>query len=178
VQPGCYTASQAKLQYNEKKAGREKLSAQWKGIGNALYATDFGDPVTGNASVAVCIYDDGGALVGEMIVDRAGELCDGKECWKQKGDKAYGYKDKNNTADGISKLEYPRWIDSSAKAKAAAKGKNNSTKSQLSLPTGTVAALTGGTSATMQLHTSYGFCVSADVVMTKDDGSQYKAQKK
>jgi hypothetical protein len=38
--------------------------------------------------------------------------------------------------------------------------------------------LTGDSTPTIQLHTSYGFCATATVAVTKDDGLQYKAQKK
>ena len=65
-----------------------------------------------------------------------------------------------------------------SKGRADAKGKNNSAKAQMSLPTNVVPALSGNVTPTIQLLTSDGFCVSVTVAVTKDDGLQYKAQKK
>jgi hypothetical protein len=175
-QAECLTATQGKLQYSEKKAGKEKVKLQWKGITAETQQSDFGDPATSDTSVALCIYDDTGMLVEDMIVDRAGQTCVGKECWKVKGDKGYGYKDKDNSADGVSKIGYAS--GTASKGKADAKGKNNSTKAQSALPIGVVSNLTGNVAPTIQMLTSNGFCVSAVVTPTKDDGLQYKAQKK
>jgi hypothetical protein len=63
------------------------------------------------------------------------------------------------------------------RGKADAKGKNNPTKGQASLPTGVVADLTTNVTPTIQMITSDGFCVSATMTQVKkDQNNQYKAQ--
>jgi hypothetical protein len=175
--PSCLTAAQGRLDYSEKKAGKEKMKLQWKRIATATVQGDFGDPVGGETGVALCIYNDANSLVRAFTVDRAGGQCAGKPCWKAKGTKGYGYKDKESSSDGISKLGYGS--GEAAKGKADAKGKNNASKSQTALPTGVVASLAGNTAPTIQMLTSDGLCVGATMTeVKKDDGLRYKAQKK
>jgi hypothetical protein len=173
----CIAAGRAKLDVDEKKAGKEKMKLQWKKLADATVQGDFGDPVGGTTAVALCIYDDSNALLQELLVDRAGEQCTGKDCWKAKGTKGYGYKDKDNASDGISKIGYKS--GDAGKGKADAKGKNNSAKSQTSLPTGVVTKLAGNTAPTIQMRTSDGFCATATMnTVKKDDGTRYSAQLK
>ncbi len=177
MRTNCAGAKQAKFQYNEKKPGKEKMSMQWRSFGQAPPVPDLGDPVTGDTKVAVCIYDDAETLVAQLMVDRAGQTCGAKPCWVAKGSTAYGYKDGEGGADGISSLEYPQIVTGEYRSKAAAKGSNNATKGQSALPVGVVAALAGSVSPTVQLHTSAGFCVSADYFsVTRDDGRQFQAR--
>jgi len=175
--PGCLVAAQAKLQSNEKNLGKEKLKLQWKKVASATTAAAFGAPVTGATAVALCLYDDGDTLLESFEIARGGQLCAGKPCWKAKGDKGFGYKDKASTSDGIAKLGYK--AGDPGKGKADVKGANKATKGLISLPTGLVAALSGNTAPTMQLITSNGLCIGATLTeVKKDDGLQYQAQKK
>jgi len=65
------------------------------------------------------------------------------------------------------------------KGGASAQGKNDAGKGLMALPTHIVAALAGQTQPTLQIVTSNGFCVGATMTdVTKDDGLQFKAQKK
>jgi len=172
--PGCIGAVRAKMQYSEKSAGREKMKIQWSAVADATVQADFGDPVDGATGIAACIYDDGGVLVAQFQIDRAGQLCDGKPCWKKKGAKGYGYKDKGGTADGTGKLSL--LAGEAGRGKASISGKNNSTKGQADLPTGVVADLTLNIEPTLQIIAGDGVCVSAKInSVTKDDGFQYKA---
>lgn len=176
-EPVCLEAAQAKLQYSEKSVGKEKMKLQWKNVSSTTTQGDFGDPVDGLTSVALCIYDDANVLVQDFIVDRAGQTCAGKPCWSAKGTKGYGYKDKETIADGISKIGYSAGV--AGKGKADGAGKNNAAKGQTVLPTGVVAALSGNGNPTIQLLTSDGLCIGATISnVTKDDGVQYQAQKK
>ena len=85
--------------------------------------------------------------------------------------------DKPGSADGIVKIAFKGGL--AGKGQASAQGKNDAKKGYTSLPTGLVAALTGSTSPTIQLVTSDGLCVGAKMnKVGKDDGQQYKAQKK
>lgn len=176
-QPNCNAAAQAKLDINEKKTGKEKMKLQWKKLAGATTQLGFGDPVAGTTAVTLCIYNDGDGLVEEYIVDRAGDQCAGKDCWKAKGTKGYGYKDKDNFADGISKLSFK--TGAAGGGKADAKGKNNAAKSQNSLPVGVVTKLNGNIAPRIQMLTSNNFCVSATMTdVKKDDATRYSAQLK
>ena len=177
-QSDCYEAAKAKLSYKETKPGREALLILWKGLGASDRQTGFGDPVNATSSVAVCIYDESGGLVEDLLVDRAGADCQERACWRPLKDKAYVYGDVVGSADGVSKLEYPQYLDNAAKGKALVKGKNNESEAQLSLPTGIAGALMGNTSATIQMITSYGFCASAVVQATTDKGDLFRAKKR
>jgi len=172
--PGCLVAGQAKLELNEKVAGKEKLKLQWKGVTTPVTVGDFGNPVSGTTAVRLCVYDDAEALVESLEVARAQALCAGKPCWKAKGTKGWGYADKLASADGISKIGYSS--GDAGKGKADAKGANTAAKGQASLPTGLVAALAGNASPTMQLTTSDGLCIGATLAVKKDEGGLYQAQ--
>ena len=84
--------------------GKERLIAKLL-KGPALTQADFGDPVSGSTVYDVCIYDDTGALAGQLQVDRAGELCAGKECFRSLGPKGYSYEDKDTSADGVQMIQ-------------------------------------------------------------------------
>lgn len=87
---GCVPAAQAQLDVNEKSTGKEKLKLQWKGVSAEATVADFGDPLAGSTVPAICLYADGGALAGSYVVDRSGDYCAGKPCWKAKGTKGLG----------------------------------------------------------------------------------------
>ena len=175
--PSCLPAAQAKLQADEKTAGKEKLQLQWKKIAPATTRASFGDPVTGNTVAVACVFDDGGAFVGEYLVDRGSQTCDGKPCWKLTGKEGYAYSDKTASASGIAKMKFAGGDPN--KGQAAAQGKNDAGKGLSSLPTGLVGALTGNTAPTIELVTNDGLCVGATMnKVTKDEGGQYKAQRK
>jgi cysteine-rich repeat protein len=175
--PSCLDAAQAQIESSEETAGKEQLKLQWKNVTTPTTQNAFGDPVNGTTRVALCLYDDGGALIRGFVVDRAGQVCAGKPCWKARGTKGYGYKDKNTTSDGIAKIDYGAGGAGEGKANAA--GKNSAPKSQTALPTGIVAGLAGNTHPMIQLVTSDGFCLGATMTdVTKDNGLEYKARKK
>jgi hypothetical protein len=176
-QSTCLEATQAKLQYSEKVAGKEKAKLQWRKIAAATAQGDFGDPVAADTAATACIYDDSGSLVTGLVIDRAGQLCDGKPCWKALATKGWLYKDKLASTDGISKILFK--AGDPGKGKGSVSGKNNPKKGQTALPIGVVGALTQNATPTIQLVTSDGFCVSATITeVKKDDGLQYQAQKK
>ena len=175
--PLCLVAAQAQLQANEKKAGNEKLKLQWKKIAAATTRASFGDPVADTTMAVLCVFKDNGTLVKEYLVDRGSQICGTKPCWKLTGKQGLAYQDKPASAAGIVKLAFKG--GDAGKGQASAQGKNDSKKSFTSLPTGLVTALTGNTTPTIQLVTSDGLCVGAKMnKVGKDDGLQYKAQKK
>jgi hypothetical protein len=132
------------LLVKENKPGKEKLLAKLI-KGPAVDQLDLGSPLApGGSAHTVCVYDDADAVVGRMDVDRAGDDCGGKPCWKAIGGappdgKGYLYKDGGASADGI-KILLMKGGDA-GKSKILIKGANNSSKGQTSLPAGIAAGL-------------------------------------
>lgn len=158
----CRAAAKASLSISEKAAGKEKLSLNLSGFSAATTQADFGNPVSGDSSYAVCIYDDAATLVGELAVERAQLLCGTKKltpCWKAQSTTGYGFKDAAGVSDGVRKL--------SAASGAAGKGtialsaSNNAAKDQIGMPTGLTDALAGTTSALVQVNTGDEDCYGA-----------------
>jgi hypothetical protein len=172
------------LLVSERRPGRERIIAKWL-RGPELAGTDLGNPLgSGGTAYSMCVYTDAGRLAGSYSVDRAGATCGTKDCWKNlgrppgdPGHKGYRYRDRGASSDGIA-LVLVRAGDA-GRSKAAIKGKNNSAKGQLALPTGVAAALTGSTSATVQLLASnVPECISVELTdVSRNDASQFKARK-
>jgi hypothetical protein len=150
--PSLCTGGFAKgILLKKEAAGKEKLIAKML-KGPAIAQTDLGNPLSGGGTkYNLCIYDDTPNLVGEVIVDRAGDMtCSGgaTACWAAIGGappagKGYSYKDGDLSADGVGKILAKGGTGSS---KILVKGKGTN------LPTGTTAALTTTTSVTLQLR--------------------------
>ncbi len=175
--PSCLAAAQARLQASEKTPGKESLKLQWKKVEDVSTQGAFGDPVHGTTRVAVCLYGDANQLIRGLLIDRAGQNCGEKPCWKATGTKGYGYQDKAASSDGFRKVSFA--AGAAGKGKADAQAANNAAKGQTALPSGLVAALSGNFHPTVQLVTTDGFCVGATMTeATKDDGLSYDARKK
>jgi hypothetical protein len=172
----CVAASQARLDANEKTPGRERLKLQWRRLATATTPAGFGDPVAGTTRIALCLYDDAGALVRGLVVDRAGDLCAGSACWRATGTHGYRYQDRLAASAGVTKIGYLSGSTGTGKADAAAA--NNASRGQTALPPGIVAGLAGNTAPTVQLVTSDGFCVGATMTdVLRDEGGLYKARR-
>jgi CSLREA domain-containing protein len=183
-EPGCLDSfGSAKLAVSDKKAGKESLKIGLS-KGPAFEGDDLGNPLApGGTDYFVCIYNGAGALAQQYAVARAGDTCDGKPCWSSIGSippgdvghKGYKYKDALITSDGIAGMSLKP--GGAGKSKIGVKGKNNSAKSQTSLPTGVAAALAGSSSVIVQLTGSDATsCVSATLGnVSQDDGSSFKA---
>ena len=118
--PGCQSGfGGGLLSMKASVPGKEKLIAKLL-HGPALAQTDLGNPLdaaqggTGTA-YALCVYAGTASLAGSVVVDRAGDVCAGKPCWKPIGKapndpsgpgKGYKYKDGSLAADGVLKLLY------------------------------------------------------------------------
>lgn len=170
---GCEAAAKGSLSISEKKPGKEKLKAVLSKLTGGATQADFGDPVGGDTRVDLCIYDGSDAFVGELVVDRAGELCDPKQkpCWKAVKDQGFSYSDKAAEASGVKKI--------SLKGGPAGKGKLQVDAGNQggTFPTGLAAALQGATGAAVQLHTSDGACFEAPLNdVKKADGVEFKAK--
>jgi hypothetical protein len=189
------TLQKGLLLVNEKKPGKEKVIAKFI-KGPALSQTDFGNPLeVGGTAYDLCIYDAFDNLAGSFHVDRAGDLCAGKDCWKKLGKlppdgKGYKYKDKDLASDGALVLKMKG--GSAGKSKVIFKAKNKAPN--LNIPTGIAAALAagvpagssakvqfvanglpGGSAAGMMAGTT---CLQLDLAdVKKNDGVTFKAKK-
>jgi hypothetical protein len=170
---GCGDAGRASLSISEKTAGKERLKASLSQLLDGASQADFGDPVAGETRVDVCLYDGTGAFAGELVVERAGELCGPKQkpCWKPIKTQGFSYADKDAAASGVSKLSLKGGAPGKGKLQAQAGNQGGA------FPTGLAAALQGETSARIQLVTSDGACFEAALVEVKTaDGVQFKAK--
>jgi len=85
--------------------GRQ-LSWKWE-RGAPTPLADLGDPVSGGAGYALCVYDTAGGTAS--IVLRAAApaqgMCRGRPCWKAVGARGFRYTDKDGTPAGIVALK-------------------------------------------------------------------------
>jgi cysteine-rich repeat protein len=171
---GCVDAGKASLSVVESKPGKEKLKLALKKLGAAVPLADLGDPVAGATRYDVCIYREGNTLAGELSVDRAGESCGSKPCWKAAGAAGFKYKDAAAAASGVTKLVLKSGdADKGAVSLSAA---NRTDRGQDALPKGIAAALEGALSATVQVHTDVPSCFEAQLGNPKQaDPDRFKA---
>ncbi len=175
--PHCNQAARAKLEYDERRPGKEKMKLRWRRMAQTAAREDFGDPVGGNTSVALCIYNDAGRLLQQFSIDRAGQYCGAAPCWKPVGGGGYRYRDKTGSAGGVTSVRYVS--GAAGKGRADAKGKNNAAKGQSRLPVGVAASLSGSRSPTIQMISSTGLCAGATMTAVKTDtGAVYSARRK
>lgn len=143
--------------------------------GPAATQMDLGHPLAaGGTAYSMCIYDGQDVLVAEMRVARAGDLCNGKDCWKTAGGnppngKGYKYNDKHQASSGVLKMQLIGGDAGKTKVVFAGRG--------LDLPDGVPGALMGSTSATVQLRGSDATqCLAATVTqISKQEGDRFKA---
>jgi len=173
---GCSPVLKGLFQAKEAPVGKEKLIAKFIG-GPALTQADFGDPGSFlGTAYSVCIYTGtAGALVGEVNVDRAADVCGTAACWDDIGGtlptgKGFKYKDDAGDADGVSKMLLKGGVAGKSKALVKGKGPN--------LPDGIAAALQSASSVTVQLRASDApACLSAALAnIVKQDADFFKAK--
>jgi hypothetical protein len=153
--PGCIAGAKGRLAIDERKQGKEKLTFSLGKLAAASEPRDLGDPAGGSTRFDLCLYDDAGARIGALAVDRAGESCGAKPCWKALKS-GFQYADPEAAASGVVKLVAKS--GAAGKGKLSLKGRNQTARGQASLPTGLAAALAGGGGATAQLVASDGVC--------------------
>jgi hypothetical protein len=175
--PDCEASAKAKLAVSEKKAGKEKLSAQLQSFGVATTQADLGSPLAGDTRYTLCVYTAADALAAALVVDRAGEVCGpkAKPCFKDKGGKGWSYKDPAAAASGVRALGAAS--GPAGKGKLLVKAGNNAARGRNALPTGVAAALQAASSATLQLLVSDGACFGAALSSVRvADGVLFKAK--
>lgn len=183
VASGCLDWFQkGAFQVTEKALSREKLLAKFT-KGPEIQQTEWGNPLeAGGTAYELCVFDDSENLVGSLHVDRADDLCDGKDCWKEIGKeppngKGYKFKDKGTTSDGTIAIKLKGGPTGKSQVLWKANNKNGV------MPTGLAAALHAGVpeggSATVQVHAIPGpLCVSMTLSdIKKNDGQVFKAKK-
>ena len=168
------------LEVDERKQGKERLSAGLR-RGPALTQTEFGDPlVAEGTAVALCVYDDAGARVAELEVDRAGGTCGARPCWKPIGKpppagKGFAYKDPKASSDGVRSFSLKAGVED--RSTLACSAGNRSGKGQTAFPAGIAAALVGTESVQLQVHTSEGACFSHTLVeITRQEDDRFEAR--
>jgi hypothetical protein len=160
---GCVAAGKANLSVNERNPGGERLKGTLQNLAGTTTQANFGDPVGGSTRYDVCIYNQAGSLVAEMTVDRAGQTCGTRPCWKPVGTVGYRYTDKNAGADGIKSIVAKSGAFGRGSVKL--KGANRLSKGQTSLPTGIAGQLQTG--ATLQVVTDDAACFDAVVTTVR-----------
>jgi len=164
---------------NEKSPGQEKLKATLARGPNVTQA-DFGDPSAADGTVvALYVFDDDGQ-VAALAIDRAGESCGTKPCWKAldgvpPNGKGFRYEDAARSASGVRSLELEGGV--AGKSSIALSAANRATKGQTTLPTGIAQALSDTSSVTLQLHTSEGACFSTTLFdVIRQEPGYFKAR--
>jgi hypothetical protein len=167
---GCIAAGKASLSIDEKTPGKEKLKLSLSKLVPMVAQSQFGDPVSGTTSYAVCVYNASNLLVGSYKVSRGGDTCVGEPCWSAVKTTGFKYGDKDLTADGIDKIQFGG--GDAGKGKIKLSGKNSAS----TLPTGIAAMLNGATQATVQIVTSDSECFGMALPTVKTaDGTVFKA---
>lgn len=166
----CQPSQRGSLVVDERKAGKEQLVAQIK-KGPDQSLEDLGSPLLSDGTAySLCIYDDQDALVEALHVDRAGEFCGRRSCWKQAGLR-YGFKDPDLESDGVAVLTLRS--GNRGAASSVLKARNDAAKGRTSLPTGIAARLDSSEGrVTLQL---VGNDAQACFSVTLDDVRQHEA---
>jgi hypothetical protein len=162
---GCVNASKVLLKINERRPGHEKLDVKLGVFESRLELADFGDPVDGSTRYDLCLYDVKGSVLAGWVVDRGGDLCRGKPCWKALGIR-YRFKDPLFEPDGVGRIELKQ-AKARSTGKVTLKGAN--TNRAQNLPTGVSSLLAGQPGALVQLLASDAQCFHAGVVTKRAD---------
>jgi hypothetical protein len=167
----CTGAGKAKLQIIEKSAGKEKAKFILSKLVPAVAQADFGDPVGGTTSYALCVYDGSDTLVATYEPGRGMDFCDINFCWSAWKDFGYQYKDKTLSIGGFKKVQLKGGDAGKGKVKLIASNKEGT------LTTGVAPILAGQSSATAQFINIDGDCFGmAMTEVKKADGLLFKAQ--
>ena len=165
-------ATRGALLIDEKTPARPRLKVLMKGLTASLAAADFGDPVAGGTSYAVCLYDEYGAGIGGFTLNAAGGGCGApaKPCWRGLGTVGFRYADRDGTEHGVKRVLLRG--GPAGTGKALVKARLVPGRSRSGLPPGMPLRLVGDILATVQLTNSDGACFSltADQILSSDAG--------
>jgi hypothetical protein len=163
-QTDCRTAQKSSLLLREKRGEKDQLLWRWVGGENTTQA-DFGDPTT-SADTALCIYAGTSAtLVADANLPADGTL------WTRLGTRAFKFKDKTSSRDGLRGVLLKG--SDRVGSKVIASGRGDALPDPtlpLSLPV-----------LVQLLNTETGACFEAsydDAAIAKNDGRWFKARLK
>lgn len=179
--PSCADFDKGSLIVSETKVGKENLRLKLA-RGPALAQSDLGSPLTPDGTAyTVCLYEDGEVLRGTLDVNRAGDTCGSKPCWKAIGGvpdgKGWKYKDTDRIEDGIKIATLKGGAE--GRSTIQLKGGNNVSKGQDDQPLGIARHLSGSTSVVAQIHghdLAQCFTVTLDTVQ-KSLGTFFQAKR-
>lgn len=89
-----------------------KTKLLWKWTKGIAEPGDFGDPVSGTANYALCVYDDGVLKMTPAVSE--GGTCNGRPCWRATST-GLVYSNRDGSADGITGV---RMVAPAARGKA------------------------------------------------------------
>lgn len=96
---GCESAEKSTLKLLD-NTDPAKTKLLWKWTKGIAEPSDFGNPVSGTANFALCIYDDGALKLTPAVGE--GGTCNGKPCWRTAGSTGLVYSNRDGSADGIT----------------------------------------------------------------------------
>jgi len=170
----CRAAGKSSISFKTNPdSSRQKFQWKWgKGLDEAVQS-DFGDPVAGDPSYTLCLYDqaDTTPVLKMSATVRAGGSCADKPCWKAVSDKGWAYKNKTNLSNGINKVAFKGGVAGKSSLQVAGKG------AALPLPAPAGATHFFDHDVVVQLHGSnpQNCWSSTFTTAKKNDGEQYKA---
>jgi DNA-binding beta-propeller fold protein YncE len=172
---GCVAAGRAVVTINERSAGNESIKIVLRNLTQLTTRANFGEPMFGTTRYDVCVHDQSGALVGDLTVDRANQLCGSKPCWKGTST-GWRYTDNAATADGVSKMTLKSGV--AGKGSATLKAANKASKGQASMPTGFTADLQApNAGARVQILTSDAQCFETTLAtISKNTATEFSAK--
>lgn len=164
------------LAIDERTPGKERLRVVLKALTGTVITSDFGSPVIGSTRYDVCIYNQANALVADLTIDRAQQLCGTKPCWRTINTPGYSYKDAIASADGTKSIVAK---SGTGTGRLVVRGANRSIFGQTALPTGIAAALQApNAQATAQVLTSDARCFDAVLsTIAKNTAQQFTGRK-
>lgn len=112
---GCRTAAKSSFSLRDD-------TLTWRWLNGTSSLGDFGYPVAGPTTYAICIYgrQDGVASLAMRARVAGSSMCGGTFCWRPTGLRGFKYKDAAGTSDGITRI---RLKTGSGDAKILVKGK-------------------------------------------------------
>ena len=162
---GCLTSPSGVLQVRDGTPAKRSLTWRWT---NGTTSTgDFGNPVSGGTSYALCVYETTASTPHLLLrADApAGGTCHGKACWQSTAT-GVRYRDKDLTPDGIDQIALKA---GTGKASILVKAKRDHMPAP-GLP------LDQDPSVTVQLRQSGGTCWEATYAApaSRNDGTQFR----
>ena len=120
---GCRQPGRASILLKAKLTGSRNLM-MWKwGRGAATDRIEFGDPLTGSTSYAICVYDESGGEPSLVISATAPavRLYAGRPCWKETT-QGFRYFDANASPDGLLRVRLNAGVEGRAAITVKATG--------------------------------------------------------